>query len=73
MEYFFTAFITLISAVLGLVFSIGAVKKETTNSRTSAFYMLARSFALVFIAMIPIYCRAEKILVVITITMLHVY
>ena len=44
--YYINAYTTLISAVLGVCFSIGAVIAERENSRTNALYMLARSFAL---------------------------
>ena len=40
--YYINAYTTLISAVLGVCFSIGAVIAERENSRTNALYMLAR-------------------------------
>ncbi len=61
MEYYLTAFITLISAVLGVAFSIEAVRKETDNRRPSALYMLERSLGLLSAAIIPVCLEAENI------------
>lgn len=70
--YYLVAIITLVSAVLGVAFSINAVGKETDARRTSALYMLARSLALMIVAIIPICYETKNILVIITIAMLIV-
>lgn len=72
LEYHLTEIITLISAALGVGFSIGAVKKEKADKRLNSLYMLARSLALLFIAAIPLFMEAERLLLVITAAMLIV-
>ena len=72
MIYYINAYTTLISAVLGVCFSIGAIIKETGNSRTNAFYMFARSLALTCAAAIPVFINAPTILLVVTMAMLIV-
>ena len=72
LKYYFIAFISSISAILGFFFSIEAVWKGTKSSRTSALYMLARSIALVFIAIVPICIRADPLLIIVIIAMLIV-
>lgn len=69
MEYYLTGVVTFISAALGVGFSIDSVKRERVES---SFYMLARSLALLFIAAIPVFVKAEKLLLVITAAMLIV-
>lgn len=54
MIYYINAYTTLISAALGVCFSIGAIIKEKGNNRTNALYMFARSLALTCAAVIPI-------------------
>lgn len=70
--YYINAYTTLISAVLGVCFSIGAVIAETETSRTNALYMFARSLALTCAAVIPIFRNAPTILFVTTMAMLIV-
>ncbi len=66
MIYYINAYTTLISAALGVCFSIEAVIKEKGNSRTNALYMFARSLALTCAAVVPVYRKAPAILFVIT-------
>ena len=54
--YYINAYTTLISAALGVCFSIEAVIKEKGSSQTNALYMFARSLALTCAAVIPV-CR----------------
>ncbi len=72
MIYYINAYTTLISAALGVCFSIAAVIKEKENSRTNALYMFARSFALTCAAVIPVYRNTPTILFVVTVAMLIV-
>ncbi len=72
MIYYINAYTTLISAALGICFSIGAVIKEKGNSQTNALYMFARSLALTCAAVIPVCRNAPTILTVVTVTMLIV-
>ena len=52
MIYYINACTTLVSAALGVCFSIGAVIKG--NNRTNALYMFVRSLALTCAAVIPV-------------------
>lgn len=70
MEYYICAGVTLISAVLGTVFSIGAVVKGKGKDRENALYMFARSLALVGIALVPVFMEVNEILILITGAML---
>lgn len=70
--YYINTYTTLISAVLGVCFSIGAVIAERETSRTNALYMFARSFALACVAIIPVCRNAPAILFVVTGIMLIV-
>lgn len=71
--YYVTAYTTLISAVLGLCFSIQALIAEKRRvPRTNAQYMLARSIALACIAAIPVFTDAPDILGAVTVAMLIV-
>ena len=72
MIYYINAYTTLISAALGVCFSIGAVIKEKGNSQTNALYMFARSLALTCTAVVPVCRNAPAILFVITAAMLIV-
>lgn len=72
MIYYINAYTTLISAVLGVGFSIGAVIAEKETSRTNALYMFARSLALACVAIIPVCRTAPTILMVVTAAMLIV-
>lgn len=70
--YYINAYTTLISAALGVCFSIEAVIKEKGNSQTNALYMFARSLALTYAAVIPVCRNAPTILFVATMAMLIV-
>lgn len=70
MKYYLMASITLLSAVLGFLFSIQAVRKSEKNDKLNALYMLARSLAVVFMAAIPVCTKASAFLVIITVAML---
>lgn len=72
MIYYINAYTTLISATLGVFFSIEAVIKEKGNSRTNALYMFARSLALTCTAFIPVCRNAPTFLFVATMSMLIV-
>ncbi len=72
MIYYISAYTTLISAALGVCFSIKAVITEKENSQINALYMFARSLALMCIALIPICINVPTILIVITAAMLIV-
>lgn len=72
MIYYITAYTTLISAILGVCFSIGAVMEERGTSRTNVLYMSARSLALACAAAIPVFRNAPAILSVVTGIMLIV-
>lgn len=70
MEYYVCAGITLISAVFGVGFSIGAVVKGKDIEKENALYMFARSLVLVGIALIPVCTKANQILIIVTAAML---
>lgn len=70
MEYYICAGVTLISAVLGTAFSIGAVVRGKGKDRENALYMFARSLVLVGIALIPVFMEVNEILLLITGAML---
>lgn len=72
MKYYLCAYITLISSILGIGFSIGAIAKETGKNKENALYMLARSIALMVIAVIPVCMEVKNILILITAAMLIV-
>lgn len=67
--YYITAIVSLISATLGVLFSIVFVRKEKENSRTNALYMFARSLALLLIAVIPLFINSIQILTIVTAAM----
>ena len=62
MEYGITAAATLASALLGVAFSLGAVRREQGPARSSALYMLARSLGLTALATIPVWRHSVGIL-----------
>ncbi len=72
MKYYVVAVITFVSAALGLLFSIGALRNGRGTEKENALYMFARSAALVFIAVIPLCVKESGLLVVITGAMLIV-
>jgi len=72
MKYYVVAVITFVSAALGLLFSIGALRIGQGREKENALYMFARSVALVFIAVIPLCVEASGLLAVITGAMLIV-
>ena len=70
--YKINAYITLLSALLGLCFSIGAVRSANRDSRTNALYLFARSLALAAVTAAPLCIYAPDILFVVTMAMLIV-
>ena len=72
MLYTITACTTLLSALLGLCFSINAVLAEKGAARTNALYLFARSLALACTALIPLCVNAPELLIVVTAAMLIV-
>lgn len=70
--YKINAYITLLSALLGLCFSIGAVRSANRDSRTNALYLFARSLALAAGTAAPLCIYAPDILFVVTMAMLIV-
>lgn len=72
MEYGITAAATLASALLGVAFSLGAVRREQGPARSSALYMLARSLGLTALAAIPVRRHSVGILAAATGVMLLV-
>ena len=62
MNYYITAVLTLISATMGVLFSVAFIRKEKGSSRTNALYMFARSFALLISAIIPFFINSIQIL-----------
>lgn len=69
MVYYLTACITSLSAFLGLVFSIYAIKSSKNQEKTNALYMFARSIAIVFLSIIPFFRDADVLLFIITSSM----
>ena len=53
MQYYLVAFITLVSAILGMAFSISSVKKGTGDERTNALYWFTRNATLMCVSIIP--------------------
>lgn len=72
MEYGITAAATLASALLGVAFSLGAVRREQGPARSSVLYMLARSLGLTALAAIPVWRHSVGILAAATGVMLLV-
>ena len=72
MEYWAAAAVTLCSAGLGLVFSVGRVRAGQGNERLTALYLLARSAALVLLALIPLAVYSRPLLGAVTAAMLAV-
>ena len=70
--YYINAYTTLISAVLGVCFSVGTIMAAKDTSRTNALYMFARSLSLACVAAIPVCRNAPDILFVVTGIMLIV-
>ena len=70
MEYWFTAYTTFISALLGVGFALAAVFRERGNSRANALYLLARGLALTFLAAIPLRAAAPGLLLAVTAAMM---
>ncbi len=62
MEYWVAAAVTLCSAGLGLAFSAGRVRAGQGNERLNALYLLARSAALVLLALIPLAVYSRPLL-----------
>lgn len=62
MIYYMSAYTTLISAALGVCFSIRAIITEKESSWTNALYMFARSLALMCGALVPICINAPTTL-----------
>ena len=69
MNYYITAVLTLISAAMGVLFSIAFIRNETGNSRINALYMFARSLALLISAIVPFFINSIQILSIITAAM----
>ena len=72
MEYGITAAATLASALLGVAFSLGAVRREQGPARSSALYMLARSLGLSLLAAVPCLFHSSALLAAVTGAMLLV-
>lgn len=70
MLFYLVACIDLISAVLGLLFSIGAVRIGKNAERENALYMFARSTAVVCAAVLTLLFKSNILLMVITSVML---
>lgn len=70
--YDFNAYINLVSAVLGVCFSLKAVISEKGNGQVNAMYMFARSPALACASAIPVWVNAPGILTAVTAAMLVV-
>lgn len=69
MEYYICAFVTLISAVLGDVFSVRTILNVKEIDREIVLYMFARCITLTFIAVTPILKEDVNLLVIITMGM----
>lgn len=70
MGNYITAYTTTLSAFLGLCFSIYAVIRGKSQERTNAFYMLARSVAIVWITILPFVYQSKRLLLIATGVML---
>lgn len=70
LAFYFTAFITLISAILGATFSIHATVAGKNREKENALYMLARSIAIVWVAVMALIIHSTPLLVAITSAML---
>lgn len=71
-EYGVTAAVTAASAFLGVVFSLGAVRREQGPARSNALYMLARSLGLFLLAAVPCLFHSSMLLTAVTGAMLLV-
>lgn len=69
MEYYICAFVTLISAVLGDVFSVRTILNVKEIDREIILYMFACCITLTFIAVTPILKEDVNLLVIITMGM----
>lgn len=70
--YYAVAAVTWISAVLGLVYALWAVRKSSGPARTSALYTLARGLALTVLAGAPFVYGSPALLMAVTGAMLLV-
>ena len=70
MLFYLVACIDLISAILGLLFSIGAVTIGKNAERENALYMFARSAAVVCAAVLTLLFKSNILLMVVTSVML---
>lgn len=70
MIYYVTAVTTVVSAVLGLMFSIQAVRGGKGKERQNALYMMARSAACVVISVVPLLVENFQLLALVTGAML---
>ncbi len=67
--FWFCAVITLVSALTSLVFSVGAVKAANEYSRPNTLYTVARSLALVILAIAPFVTHDREWLLAAAVTM----
>lgn len=72
MRYHVTACMTLISALLGFLYSLRGVRNCKGGNDKAFSYMAARSFALLILAVVPIAERSVSALVLITFSMMIV-
>lgn len=72
MTYYFAACITILSALLGLIFSIRAAGEGKGNERANALYMFARSLGLLCLAAAPFVIESLSLLALVTGIMLLV-
>lgn len=71
-HYYVIACTTLLSAILGILFSVKAVREQSGTGKANAPYMFARSVALGGAAAIPIFFTLPGLLTVLTAMMLTV-
>lgn len=72
MTFYITAFLTLLSAALGLLFSVQTVRKSRDVARENAWYLFARSIAMVLLSICALIACSHLFLLAITGAMLVV-
>lgn len=70
--YYVASYATLLSAFLGFIFSVMVIRSSDCTSKTTAFYLLARSTVLALASLIPVLLYSLHVLSALTVIMLVV-
>ena len=70
--YYVASYATLLSAFLGFIFSVMVIRSSDCTSKTTAFYIFARSTAFAVASLIPVLFYSPHVLSDLTVIMLVV-